>query len=418
MTTHHFQPIAAAERIQLLDIFRGLALGGILLVNMQIFMQPLTIMLLGSQASSSMDLVGESIIKFFFEGKFYVLFSMLFGYGFWIFTHKTSTQGNATSLYLRRTGILFLFGAMHVILLWGGDILVFYALFGLILLAFRNISNRGLIKWAIALGTVPAVITMLMSGLISLALMHPESAETTRLSLQQNAASLQALADHARTIYSSGSFSQIVGIRLREYLTLLPGLLFFYPMVLAMFLFGVWIARKGWLTSPQHHATLFLKTFRWSLILGLFFNTLYVVSFHKSDPARYGLWTIAASLGHTLGGLSFALCYTSGIILLIQKGGFGTASRLLAPVGRLALTNYLMQSILCTTIFLSYGGGLMGSLNIWQGMGLCILIFALQIGFSRLWLQHFHFGPFEWLWRSLTYKTFQPMRKNNQGTNT
>jgi uncharacterized protein len=116
-------------------------------------------------------------------------------------------------------------------------------------------------------------------------------------------------------------------------------------------------------------------------------------------------------LSTALGGVFLGLFYVSVIVLMLNRGKLQTFSRLLAPVGRMALTNYLMHSIICTSIFYGYGFGLYGKVSIFQGILLTILIFALQIPFSQFWLNHFHYGPFEWLWRSLTYGKLQPFRK-------
>jgi uncharacterized protein len=169
-------PVKQANRIILLDALRGFAIFGILMVNFPIMFQPVTSVLLGSQSDGSLLYnLSEWFIKFFFEGKFYVIFSMLFGYGFWLFMNKKDDQGKSiTPIFKRRLIFLFLFGALHVVLLWAGDILVYYALFGFILLLFRRVSDRGLIKWAIWIGLIPAVLAALSAAMVGLASINPD----------------------------------------------------------------------------------------------------------------------------------------------------------------------------------------------------------------------------------------------------
>jgi uncharacterized protein len=115
-----------------------------------------------------------------------------------------------------------------------------------------------------------------------------------------------------------------------------------------------------------------------------------------------------------IGGIAFSLCYISIITLLFIKGKATLLSKTLVPMGRMALTNYLMQSTICAFIFHSYGLGFYGKVEVWQGILLTFLIYALQVIFSRIWLSYFYFGPLEWLWRSLTYRKFQEMKRKKQ----
>ena len=407
-------PVAQSERIVLLDVLRGLAIFGILMVNMQIFYRPVSHMLAGYPGFVSVaDTISEIVIKFFFEGKFYVIFSMLFGYGFWLFINKPAPEGKSTiPVFRRRVFFLLLFGVLHVVLLWAGDILVFYALFGFLLIAFRRKSERGLLRWAFWLAIIPVVLMIFFVGLTMLAMMNPEAGEAVDASLQERMNFMESILGKATAAYSSGSFGEIVSVRLTEYQLLLPGIFFFYPMVFAMFLVGVWAARKGIIRNPEYHLPFFRKVFWRGLAVGLLANTVYTYSYFHTSAAMANIYAVLLTAGHIIGGISFGMAYVSAIVLLANKGRLSGFGSLMAPVGRMALTNYLMQSIICTTIFLSYGFGLFGSITAWQGILLTMIIFGFQVYFSRLWLRHFSYGPFEWLWRSLTYLKIQPFRSS------
>lgn len=407
-------PVSEGKRIALLDILRGLAIFGILMVNMQLFYQPATIMVAGFSGTSGWEgMLSEAFIKFFFEGKFYVLFSMLFGYGFWIFINKSTGEGySIIPVFRRRLFILLVIGLLHVLLLWPGDILVWYSIFGFILILFRKKSDRSLRKWAIWLALIPVIITAFSVLMIKVGMANPESAEMINASLQEREAYIDSFLKDASAIYLSGSFSEIFQIRLREYEMLLPGVIFFYPMVLAMFLTGVWAARNGIIKNYRENQRLFRRLFIWGFIFGLLFNAIYTYSYFRAGAKMMpDFWMLMSVLFHIAGGFTLSVCYVSATVLLYIKGKCIFGERYLAPVGRMALTNYLLQSIVCTTLFLSYGFGLFGQITAFQGIILTILIFSLQIPFSIIWLKYFNFGPFEWLWRSLTYLKWQPFRK-------
>jgi uncharacterized protein len=406
-------PTTASQRIELLDGLRGFAIFGILMVNMPLFFKPITSMLLGYTGSdNSLELISQLFIKFFFEGKFYVLFSMLFGYGFWLFINRTSPDGKSIIPTFRwRVFFLMLFGIAHVVFLWAGDILLWYAILGFVLLLYRKVSDRGLIKWAVWLALVPTLLFSFFAFFAFLASMNPAAKEGFEAGLRENAAGMQMLHDQAYQAYSAGSFSEIISTRITEYLTLLPGALFFYPVVLAMFLVGVWSARKGIIKNYSEHLPFFRRLLKWGLVIGIPASVVYAYTYTQAPMNEPGIFSLLGNASHTVSGITMGLAYVSAIVLLTAKGSLNILIKLIAPVGRMALTNYLLHSIICTTLFLPYGFGLFGKIEIWQGILLTIVIFSLQIPFSIFWLKRFNYGPFEWLWRSLTYRKMQPFRK-------
>ena len=413
--TETITPVKPAERIALLDILRGLAIFGILMVNMQMFYQPATSVIAGYAGSETLaDKISTVLIKFLFEGKFYILFSLLFGYGFWMFINKKTEDGSSIlPVFRRRVAILLMFGILHVVFLWAGDILVWYAIFGFVLILFRKKSDRSLIKWAFWLAMVPVIMTLFSVLMVRLGMADPQAAAGIEASMLEREAWMADFLVKASAVYSEGTFGEIVRIRLQEYMNLLPGVLFFYPVVLGVFLVGFWAARSGIIREPEAHVRFFRKVMWWGLATGVIFSAVYTWSYFRTGVMTVpGIWMLFYTTSHIIAGFSLSVAYVSGIVLLHIKGRFGLPAKLLAPVGRMALTNYLLHSIICTTLFFSYGFGLLGKISAFQGVLLTIAIFGLQVPFSHIWLKYFNFGPFEWLWRSLTYMKLQPFTRN------
>jgi len=407
MTTEKQQPTAANQRIQILDVLRGTAIFGILAVNMPLMNAPLTAMLTSLTLWPALpDRIMRFIIYLFFEGKFYTLFSLLFGYGFWLFINKAGDAGRPVlALYRRRLFILLFIGILHLVLLWAGDILIFYALFGFLLILFRKASDKKIRRWAIGLILVPIVLTFIMVLLFSLAGLNPEAAAQVQASLEAQENHLNSQIMAAIEVYAGGSFAEIIGMRLVEWLTLLPGLLFFYPNVLAMFLLGLLAARHEVLAKTEEFRPCFVKVLRWGLLIGLPANLVYAWSAFSVSPGS-PTWTgFLGMLCIGFGAPALALAYVSGLILLFQRGRLRSLFGRLAAVGRLALSNYLLHSLIAALLYHAYGLGWFGRVSIWQGFLITLAVFSTQLILSPLWLRRFRFGPAEWLWRALTYRS-------------
>jgi uncharacterized protein len=414
----NLSPIGQSERIGLIDALRGLAIFGILMVNMPLMFQPISQMMLGPSANATtLQIISESFIKFFFEGKFYVLFSFLFGYGFWIFLSKPTADGQSiVPVFRRRIFFLLLFGIAHITLLWAGDILFFYALFGFVLILFRNSSDKKAFRWAIGFILLPIVLNSLMVGMFSLVALIPEAQAGMHAEIQQSMESTKELIAQSVAAYTEGSYIDTINARINEWLELLPALFFFYPVVLGMFLLGMLAARKRLIVNYQENLPLFRKLFWIGLIVGLVANTTYTIAYRHTIMTIPNGWYILSTTSHIIGGISFGMMYVSIVALLFAKGKQKFLTQALAPVGRMALTNYLLHSIITAILFLPFGFGLFGKMEVWQGIVLTVLIFALQIPFSRFWLNRFHYGPFEWFWRSLTYMKIQPFQKDEKNS--
>lgn len=405
-------PIAPGGRLILLDILRGFAIFGILMVNMKLFFSPIAGMLLKPDADLPLlVLLPDLLIRFLFEGKFYIIFSLLFGYGFWIFMNKQLESGSILPIFRRRLFVLLMFGILHILLLWAGDILFFYALFGFILILFRKSSNRKIAIWAIVLILIPPIVVTFSWGMLALGASVPEGKAAIDASMAESFRTINELIERAYHVYGNGSFTEIVKIRLAEWRMLLPGLLFFYPAVLGVFLLGMLAARKGLAELTAGSLSFYKRVWIWSLLVGVICEGFYTYASLYADMMAPNGFSALASLAHAIGAPALTLFYISSVITLYKKGFLCGLWNALVPVGRMALTNYLMQSVICTTIFYSYGFGYFGKFTTLDGIILVLIIFGFQIFFSRYWLSRFRFGPMEWLWRRLTYLSPQPMRK-------
>lgn len=410
-----YLPQKPKERIEVLDAIRGFALLGILMVNMPLMYEPISKIMLGGSGDNSnlSDIFSESFIKFFFEGKFFLIFSMLFGYGFFIFLQKTAESNSSVlSLYRRRLFILLLFGIAHIVLLWGGDVLFVYAIFGFLLLLFRKSGDKKIIRWAIFFILIPILILAVLTFMLLFLNGFPEIKTWLDAIFKENNLHYEELINRARSTYSTGTFGNIILMRLEEYAdSFFTSLIFFCPTIMGMFLIGFLSARKGLFTDLANKAALFKKILFRSLAIGLLANTAFVITMYHSDPLSLDLYFLLGTTMGLIGGITFSLCYISIITLLFIGGKANFLSKTLVPMGRMALTNYLMQSTICAFIFHSYGLEFYGKVAVWQGILLTILIYSIQVIFSRIWLRYFNFGPLEWLWRSLTYRKFQEIKR-------
>lgn len=398
-------PTRSHERIFMLDVLRGFAIFGILMVNIMWYNSPIASLISNNSLwTEPADIVTRFFITTFFEGKFYVLFSMLFGYGFWLFINKRQEDGKPLSgLFARRLLVLLFFGAAHILLLWPGDILLFYALAGFILMLFRKVRNESLILWALVFIMIPVVFL----GLAVLISLVPEAKLAMEESFRQRDLLFLNQIENAISVYREGTFMEMMRMRLQEYSLVLGGVLFFHVNILGMFLFGQFAARKGYVKNLKEHLPMFRKLCFWGFIAGIPINLFTAWASLFSDIYFPSNLSLLAMFLSAFGGPALTLAYVSGIIILYEKGYFSRLWRYLSSVGRMALTNYLLHSIIASFIFYSYGLGLYAKVVPWQGLILVLIIYGLQIPFSMLWLKHFRYGPFEWLWRSLTYLKWQ-----------
>lgn len=407
-------PVQQAERIQIVDTLRGFALFGILLVNMALFSHPFQAMLLPFNADAPWyDRAAEWLIRFFGESKFYSLFSLLFGLGLTLLMERIEARGGRfVPLYLRRMLVLFGIGMVHAFLIWVGDILILYSLVGFLLLLFRKAKPRTLLIWAIILLSIPILFNVATTGLVELGRSVPEGAEQIDQAFAHAEAGYVADLERAQRSYSQGTYLEITQQRISDYLSI--GLMAFWVMgfnVLAMFLLGVYFGKRQIFQNLADNRPLFRKLLIWGLAIGMIGNGIYATIIASISRFESSWTLLLANISLGIAAPMMCLAYVSMFCLLALSHGWSGRLKALAPVGQMALTNYLTQSILCTLIFYNYGLGLFGRMGPALGIGLTLVIYLLQIPISHWWMKRFKYGPAEWLWRSLTYMKLQPMRR-------
>lgn len=387
----------------MLDVLRGIALCGILLANVHIFSGYFFARLVGTAVPTAADSVVMGLTHFLVDGKFYSLFSLLFGIGFYIFMERAEAKGlAAVPLFRRRLWWLLAIGLAHAVLLWAGDILTVYALMGFLLVPFHSLGSRVLLRWAAALLALPVLAYALMwaTGMNDPLAPPPDAAPPPSAGEGFNplAMMLAGFKGGYLDILQANAI-QLVGRWVDLVVTLR------FPKVLAMFLIGFYIGRAGIARDLDAHAGLFRRVLTWGLLAGLPANAYLAwatehVAYLPGSAAGF-LYVVAYAVGVP----ALALAYAAGISLMARREGARRVLAVFAPVGRMALTNYLLQSVACAFVFYGIGFGLVGRVGPAHAALIALAIFALQVPLSRLWLGHFAYGPAEWVWRRLTYRT-------------
>jgi len=520
VATAELKPVAANERIQALDVIRGFALLGIFLMNIEWFNRPLADLGAGMATGlSGLDYAAAWFVDVFVRGKFWTMFSMLFGMGFAVMMARAAVaQRSFVAPYLRRTLALAAFGLLHGILIWGGDILLSYAtaalvlllalfgrfwhglllaaalaavglafeagqqaggfamvlaIAGLVAMYLRNergfriagrpwpllslllaiaalaaaiaggvgIAMQGkgyaglaaggllaMLAWLSARYRDPARLRKLRAGATlylapflamligsAIALATPESQrpqpdpEQKQQIEKRRAEHRREVATEARTM-SGGTYGEAVAFRKGAYLGDYVQQGGFTMMVFGLFLVGAWFVQSGAIVDPERHAGLFRKLVVVGLPLGLALALIghFVAPSHvpgQNDKE----WQLAIGL-QMVGNLPMSLGYIAAIVLSLQKGGMvAQALSWLAPAGRMALTNYLSQSVIASLFFYGYALGHWGTGRAGQVL-FVLVVFALQLLVSRWWLARYRYGPMEWLWRWATYARRPAMR--------
>ena len=400
-------PVVGSDRITAIDVLRGLALCGILVVNIESFSMNNSALF---NPTSVGDLTGLNYwiwlaTDLLFENKFMAIFSMLFGAGVILMTTHVESRGVSPSpIHYRRMLVLLVFGLIHGYLFWDGDILVWYSMCGLLLYLFRNRSAAGLV--ASGLGALAVGSALFAVFAWSMPHWPPESLAEFSKGFSPTAEEV------ARDLaaYRSGWLDQIA-FRAPHTLSMQTSVFFFWGIWRAggMMLLGMGLFQLGVLSGRRSNR-FYLGLFAAGLLIGL-----PVVGFGILQNVRHE-WAIEYSFFtgtqyNYWGSIPMCLAYAGAVMLLVNNGLAAGATSRLAAVGRMALTNYLMQTIVCTAIFYGHGLGLYGRM---ERAGQIVIVFAIlscQLILSPLWLRHFRFGPAEWLWRSLTYGKRQRFRR-------
>ncbi|HEY0376774.1 MAG TPA: DUF418 domain-containing protein [Pyrinomonadaceae bacterium] len=410
MSKSQIGPVAPRERIELLDVLRGLAVCGILIGNVQWFsgygMMPPA---LAAQAPSA-DRVTHFLVHFFVEGKFYSIFSFLFGFGFALQISRAAERGDTkASLFKRRLFWLLVIGLAHAYLLWAGDILSIYALMGFLLIPFRKKTDAALLKWALILLAVP-ILTYLLFYVLFVAFVPPEALA------KLDAAQVDMWNNAVRTVPQSSYLQIITGYNLNyvvgRYASLILEMRL--PKLLAMFLLGSYAYRRGFFQNLSSHQSFVRRVLVYGLVLGLVGNVAFAAlagSEAVFPPSPAGIVGVVC---YAFGVPALALFYIALVATLWQKAAWRRLLAFLAPVGRMALTNYLIQTLVCVLIFYGYGLGQFGKLGARTATLLALTIFLFQTLLSALWLKYFGYGPMEWIWRQLTYRRRLSLRPGRE----
>ena len=410
VTTEPLAPVAPGERIQILDVLRGIALFGVLAANIWLWFSGIMFRFPAYNAdvwSFSPDSLAFLFIAFFISGKAITTFSFLFGLGFAVQMQRAEARGQGIGLHhARRLAVLLLFGAIHAVLLWYGDILMAYALLGFVLLLFRRRRDRTLLIWAavlivavpVALGAVPLVM-----ALLNPAAEGPDPAAMLTQMAERNSGLL--------ALFASGDPAQIVrgNLQMLQQQWLTPKVTFLISLF-GVFLIGLFAGRRRIFEDPMAHHALLRRIMVYGFAIGVP-ATAVSLGLRSIPPEEFMALTwmpLVMAATTTIGMVPFALAYIASATLLMQQRAWRERLLHFAPVGRMALTNYLAQTVICISIY--YFGGLVGRAGPLFGLLLALVIFPLQMAFSAWWLARYRFGPMEWLWRTMTYGRAQPMR--------
>lgn len=390
-----------SPRVHTIDALRGIALFGILAVNIQSAAWSLGGPTLGQfdEMTTLLDRAALLFTAFFLEFKFYPIFCFCFGYGFAVQARKWMLRGqDAGALFVRRLTFMLLFGIFHGVFLWFGDILARYALTGFILRYYVRKRPRELIRAIKIWGVLTVVATLILGGLISVATIGADELATMNATVMTEIAA-------AKTIYTTGSYSAITQQRATDFVAITASFVYIVPQIMLLFLLGALTSQMGWLKvseqSPEKHHRLLKRIFVFTLVVGLPINITYTMKAWEMAHA----FTIDTSMFDlfvsTLVPI-FAFAYVSGLALIANSRAGKILIALFAPAGKIALTNYVFQSLAMSFLLYGYGLGLGARLRQGELLLLAIAIYVVQLALSHLYLRAYQQGPLEWLWRRWT----------------
>lgn len=407
MNTENIGPVQSKERYIILDVLRGLALFGICLANFPEFS---LYSFLKDDAAAGMSTAGiDRIIRYlqyiFIDGKFYTLFSLLFGIGFSIIiSNAMRKQINGFRIFYRRMAILLLIGFIHLMFIWSGDILMLYALLGLFLPFFRNVSNRGLLIASAVFLLLPIGIDTLivvMNVNPSAAVVHTQQYYCDRYGItDENFAYWLRDADNYTDVFKfliQGAF-----VRMQEFI---DGNRAF--KVMGLFLLGFYIGRNRFYARLEEKKKVLKQVVVWGVAIGFPTSLLYAWSAMNGHP--WGL--VGHTVLYTINIYPLGMAYAAGICLCYLGNRELPFFLWLAAPGRMALTNYIGQSVWGILIFYGIGLGLGANMGLVYVLLIATGVYVVEVMFSHFWLSYFQYGPLEWIWRMLTYGKWLVLRK-------
>lgn len=487
-------PIAESKRIDALDILRGLALIGILLMNIEWFNRPIANLIGFDHSLTGTDHAAGWLIRCFVEGKFYKLFALLFGMGFAVMLLRAREVGRPFGAWFTRRMIaLWVLGIAHMIFLWGGDILHDYALAGLMLLLwvyllqkprFQKYDNpRSYLKLSLIWLFIPVFFSTIAgigagvfidhqqantnwedeqatAAIVAQRLKAPaeplalivnnnevsnkaesvegvvtnaneeasnvltgtnEKSDASRADIDPQEQTIVELVKQKREAkerelkeieaFTQGDYWQATAYRLEFLAFMLPiSPMFAFMMLIPIFILGFWFVASKRIVNYQAHIGMYKVMMRVGLPLGIFLNVAGLLLLQLPFAKVSAVIAAVGEMIFFVGQYVLTAGYLGLIICLLTNEKWHRRLATFAPMGKMALTNYLMHSAILTTLFYGYAGGQFGQISRGPQVLIVIAIIVFQVLFSRWWLSKYRFGPLEWLWRSITYKKWQAMR--------
>ncbi len=424
------RPVAPTERINSIDMLRGIAVVGILVMNIYGFAMPFAAYMnpLAHGGTEWYNVGTWFFTHILFDQKFLPIFSMLYGAGLVLMIDRAAARGaKIGGIWYRRNFWLLVIGALHAYLIWFGDILFFYAFIGMLIYPLRNRSPRALIIIACVMFLIGILLSL--GGGTQMAKLRTAATEVSELQAAGETLSeeqQETLAQWEEMLpfvgppgpvvekdlagYAQG-YTDVVAFRAPQVAMMHVQALPFFLIwrVGGLMLIGMALMKLGVFSAVR--STAFYKRlmlFGYVTGLPLVLLSAWILQANDWDP----LFTFkVGGLPNYVGSILMSLGHVSLFLLIIKSGALTRLLARFAALGRMALTNYLMHSVVMTSIFYGYGLGLYGDVPRLYQMSFVVAMVAFQLWFSPVWLASFRFGPVEWLWRSLTYWRMQPLRK-------
>lgn len=395
------KPVEPNKRIEIIDILRGFALLGIIFMNMSFFSGYVFMPFEELKQISNFGL--DNSLYYFLgiivSGKFYTIFSILFAVGFYIqFNKNRDRAANFLKTYRRRLFILLIIGIIHT-LFWYGDILLTYAIYGFILILFRNVKPKKLLRWTLFFLLIPYVLDFAILPFTE-ALQPNSPVNTNQIPTARVSYPDMSNVDVINT-FRDGSVIEIFKLNIHNFiwkqLSYIPSGGYFN--FLGIFLLGYYLASVEFFKKAPKSTILIL-----TILIGGIIITIAAKLLGGNPYELPTLQNIRYKFLSMVGQLLISFSYILAIIKIAQTVIGKKVFKYLIPVGRTALSNYIIQTVLMVLIFYNFGFSLFGKIGLIPTFIIALVIVAIQIILSNIWLKHYRFGPLEWAWRRLTYK--------------
>ena len=404
--TEKIAPVLKKNRVEILDVIRGFAIFGIIIANIQSWSgyKFIPFEQLATLPYYDYNELLKYLFMFFIDTKFYTLFSILFGIGFYLqFNKQRDNQDPFMKTYRKRLALLMMFGAIHSFF-WSGDILLIYGAVGLVFVFFRNLEPKTIFKLSIFFYFIWLAYDIIF------AIYFPHLLEYKALAYKTYPDISPA---DLTSVFQNGSFLDILQMNWHNlyyrYIDLIPsGRL---TKILALFLFGFYLMHINYFTTYAKSKKLLVVFFS----LGVIFTYFSYEIGGSMSSFSHNLSNVAYKALAVSGQIFLALAYISILAILDDLTFFKKFFHLFAMVGRMSFTSYLMHTLFGYIIFYPFLGGLFGTMGILQISFLALGLYAVQIVFSFVWLKYFSFGPLEWIWRCLTYGKLFPIIRKTKG---